>query len=157
LTLKATLKLGRVLSLVVASPLALEGAGGQIIVTGNKVTFELNGQVVNTAPAVASEEFSVLSDYLSDAVYPLQVSGTIFKKDNGFGGVNITPVATQREVPYYGKSYDDMVNYVSKRSIIPAEILNINFDENSSPYLASFPTDTTEHRTTSILYRFNRI
>jgi hypothetical protein len=134
-------------SLVVASPLALGGAGGQIIVTGNKVTFELNGQVVNTAPAVASEEFSVLSDYLSDAVYPLQVSGTIFKKDNGFGGVNITPVATQREVPYYGKSYDDMVNYVSKRSIIPAEILNINFDENSSPYLASFPTDTTEHRT----------
>jgi hypothetical protein len=133
-------------SLVVASPLALGGAGGQIIVTGNKVTFELNGQVVNTAPVVASEEFSVLSDYLSDAVYPLQVSGTIFKKDNGFGEVKITPVATQREVPYYGKSYEDMVNYVSKRSIIPAEILNINFDENSSPYLASFPTDTTEHR-----------
>jgi hypothetical protein len=132
--------------LVVASPLA-EGAGGQIIVTGNKVTFELNGQVVNTAPAVASEEFSVLSDYLSDVVYPLQVSGTIFKKDNGFGGVKITPVATQREVPYYGKSNDDMVNYISNRSIIPAEILNINFDENSSPYLASFPTDTTEHRT----------
>ena len=131
--------------LVVASPLA-EGAGGQIIVTGNKVTFELNGQAVNTAPAVASEEFTLLSDYLSDAVYPLQVSGTIFKKDNGFGGVNITPVGTQREVPYYGKSQDDMVKYVSNRSIIPAEILNANFVENSSPYLASFPTDTTEHQ-----------
>ena len=132
--------------LVVASPLA-EGAGGRIIVSGNKVTFELNGQAVNTAPAVVSDEFTLLSDYLSDVVYPLQVSGTIFKKDNGFVGVNITPVATQREVPYYGKSQDDMVKYVSKRSIIPAEILNINFDETSSPYLASFPTDTTEHRT----------
>ena len=132
--------------LVVASPLA-DGAGGQIIVSGNKVTFELNGQAVNTAPAVASDEFSVLSDYLSDVVYPLQVSGTIFKKDNGFGEVNITPVATQRPVPYYGKSYDDLSKYVSNRSIIPAEILNANFDDSSSPYLASFPTDTTEHRT----------
>ena len=134
-------------SLVVASAVALGGASAQMIVTGNKVTFELNGQAVNTAPAVASEDFSVLSDYLSDAVYPLQVSGTIFKKDNGFGAVNITPVATQRLVPYYGKSYEDLSKYVSNRSIIPAEILNINFDEASSPYLASFPTDTTEHLT----------
>ena len=134
-------------SLVVASATALGGASGQMIVSGNKVTFELNGQAVNTAPAVASEDFSVLSDWLSDAVYPLQVSGTIFKKDNGFGAVNITPVASQRLVPYYGKSYDDLNKYISNRSIIPAEIFNPNFDENSSPYLASFPTDTTEHRT----------
>jgi hypothetical protein len=134
-------------SLVVASATSLVGASAQMFVTGNKVTFELNGQAVNTAPSVASEDFSVLSDWLSDAVYPLQVSGTIFKKDNGFGEVNITPVATQRSVPNYGKNYDDLNKYVSNRSIIPAEILNSNFDENSSPYLASFPSDTTEHRT----------
>ena len=134
-------------SLVVASSTAIGGATGQMIVSGNKVTFELNGQAVNTAPSVASEEFSVLSDWLSDAVYPLQVSGTIFKKDNGFGEVKITPVATQRSVPNYGNSYDDLDKYVSNRKIIPAEILNSNFDYTSSPYLASFPTDTTEHRT----------
>ena len=127
--------------LVVDTAFAPTGAGAEILISGNKVTFLVNEQVVNTIPEPASEDDPViLTDWLSDAVYPLQVSGVIYKNGNGFAGVNITPVATQREVPFYGYTPDDIASYVVNRTIIPAEIFNNNFND-VSPYLASFPTD----------------
>lgn len=102
----------------------------QIVITGNLVNFIINGQDVAWLPEPASEEQeTLLNDYLSDAVYPLQVSGTIYKTNNAFDVLTISQANTQTEVKNLGRNYDDYPKYKSTRQIIPAEIYNNNFND----------------------------
>ena len=102
----------------------------RIEITGNLVNFIINGQDVAWLPNPASEEEETqLSDYLSDAVYPLQVSGTIYKTNNAFNLLTISQANEQTEVKNLGKNYADYSKYKAKRQIIPAEIYNNNFND----------------------------
>jgi len=111
------------------------GIGGatdnKFIISGNKVSFIINGQEVNWLSQVSTpEEYSViLTDFISDAVYPLQASGTIYKTNNAFRNVRISATGTQKEVKYLGKTYQDYAKYKANKQIIPAEIYNSNFNE----------------------------
>jgi hypothetical protein len=111
------------------------GVGGatdnKFVISGNKVSFVINGQVVNWKSNVATPDVEaiVLTDFISDAVYPLQASGTIYKTGNSFRNVRISATGTQKEVKYFGKTYQDYAKYKANRQIIPAEIYNRNFNE----------------------------
>ncbi len=102
----------------------------QIIITGNKVSFLINGQAVRLL--TSSTELgtgTLLTDFISDGVYPLQVAGTMFKTNNAFVDVNITQANEQTLVKNLGRTYADFPKYKALRQIIPAEIYNNNFND----------------------------
>jgi len=102
----------------------------QFVITGNKVSFVINGQAVNYLLSPASVGAGTpLTDYISDAVYPLQVAGTMFKTQNAFVDVEISTANEQTEVKNLGRTYADYTKYKALRQIIPAEIYNNNFND----------------------------
>lgn len=104
----------------------------KIVITGNTVSFVINGVDVEWLPSVASQVATPLYDFISDAVYPLQVAGTIYKTNNAFTTVRISSATpTQTEVKNLGRTYPDYAKYKSLRQIIPAEIYNKNFTDIS--------------------------
>ena len=102
----------------------------QIIITGNKVSFLINGQAVRLLTSSTQVGTgTLLTDFISDGVYPLQVAGTMFKTQNAFTDVNITPANEQTLVKNLGRTYADFSKYKALRQIIPAEIYNNNFND----------------------------
>jgi len=122
---------------------------------GNVITFTFNAVDVSLYPNETNIGLIALQDQISDVVFPLQVAGMISKRASGFDNVTITTCGTQKPVLNYGYNYSDLDTYKNNKQIIPAEIFNYEFSEQSpktyyplNQDLTSVSTGSTEQTLT---------
>jgi hypothetical protein len=103
----------------------------RIIINGNKVSFMVNGVMVNVRSEVAEDDDTILEEFISDGVFPLQAFGTTAKNNAGLLNARLIPtLESQSEVKYLGDRQTDFQRYVASKQIIPASIYN-NFLDRS--------------------------
>ena len=115
----------------IIAPIGTDSPVLKIVFAGNKVTFVINDEVVETGetPEAAME---VLEVPLGDEVFPLQPLGCLTGAGDSMD-FEFTPIKlnSQKELNYFGDNYDDAIKYFSVNSLIPSELFNQNSNRTS--------------------------